>query len=318
MVMTGRLPTFTVLGPGRSGTTFLHTALGQHPDVFVTPVKEPPFFDLEYEKGLAFYLRTYFSGWKGETAAGESRVAKFALPFVVQRVRETLPDAKLIAMIRNPVDRAYSGWWLRTCHGFEHLSFREAAERGLEESSGVDPLDGPEGPACWRGASHSPSGSTQLRRYVQVGHYAEHLARYYAVFPRVQIRVVLFDDLRLRTSETIRALWGFLGVDPSVPVGGDGEENEAPSRVSGLLTRWGRRLGLPRVVPRAFTQAVRRRLRRLGARPPMSREDRAWLTRYYHSHNQRLESLLGITLADWREPRDRSVADDVPSRSSES
>ena len=100
-------PNFLILGAGKSGTNSLYHYLGQHPDVFLSTPKEPFYFEAEYEKGLKFYWDTYFNGWNGQRAVGEARVANLFLPYIPQRIKESLPQSKLIVTLRNPTHRAH-------------------------------------------------------------------------------------------------------------------------------------------------------------------------------------------------------------------
>ena len=97
------LPDFFILGAAKAGTTSLFELLKLHPDVFMSSPKEPFFFEYEYEKGLGFYSRTYFRGWNGQKRIGEARVSHLLLPFVPGRIRASRPEARLIAILRDPV-----------------------------------------------------------------------------------------------------------------------------------------------------------------------------------------------------------------------
>jgi hypothetical protein len=103
-----RRPNFFILGSAKCGSTTLYEHLGQHPDVFFSTPKEPIFFEAEYEKGFDYYWDTYFAAWDGQAAIGEARHRNLFLPYVAPRVHAACPDARLIVIVRNPVDRAYS------------------------------------------------------------------------------------------------------------------------------------------------------------------------------------------------------------------
>lgn len=109
----GRLPTFLIIGTQKSATRWLRYNLGRHPDVFTPKVSEVSFFDVNYDKGLDWY-RSHFADAGDAKAVGEStpgytmwtrrprRCAK--------RIAADLPDARLLAILRNPVDRCYSAF----------------------------------------------------------------------------------------------------------------------------------------------------------------------------------------------------------------
>jgi hypothetical protein len=104
-------PSFFVVGAAKSGTTSLHVYLDQHPDIFMSKPKEPFFFEAEYDRGFDFYYRRYFGGWKGQREVGESRHRNLYFPFVPARIHAYNPEARILAVLRNPVERAISHWW---------------------------------------------------------------------------------------------------------------------------------------------------------------------------------------------------------------
>ena len=208
-------PSFLVLGAPKCGTSSLCHYLAQHPQVYLAPEKEPRFFDAEYERGLDYYWSRYFPGWSGQAVAGEGRTYLLLLPFVPARIRESLPGARLIAILRNPVDRAYSHWWHRYTARNETLDFEPAIERNLEQiAAGVD-FAGDDGPRVWReGLVHETAMASTYRLYLDCGLYARQLRRYFETFPREQLQVVYTDDLVSDAEAVVRELWGFIGVAP--------------------------------------------------------------------------------------------------------
>ncbi len=121
-----------LLGAAKCGTTSLHYLLDQHPDICMANPKEPLFFEAEYEKGLEYYQRTYFTGCNAEPVIGESRTRNLFLPYVPGRIHETFPEAKFIVVLRNPVERAYSHWHHWSASGVEKLEFGEAVKQNLK------------------------------------------------------------------------------------------------------------------------------------------------------------------------------------------
>jgi hypothetical protein len=295
-----RRPTFLVLGAGKCGTTSLHYLLGQHPDVFTTPEKEPPFFDAEYERGLEYYWTRYFSAWKGESAAGESRPAKLYLPFVPHRIRAALPGAKLIVILRNPVDRLFSHWAHRYRESKERLPLAEALAAEDRQGDAVERLMAADGPAFWRSRLTPDQRSTWLRTYRPIGRYAEQLLRYFALFPGERIRVVRFEAFRDDPVGVVRELWRFLGVDnPEAPLDEVSARNPAMSIAASRVSRRARRTGLFWWPPTGARRAIRAVLDRIGPRPRFDPDVRAELVEYYRPHNRRLEQLLDWDLSDW-------------------
>lgn len=188
----GPLPNFFIIGAMRSGTTSLARYVGAHPEVFMAPEKEVHFFDRHHDRGLDWY-RSRFAGYEGQQAVGEATQTYLFLPDVPARIAAVVPDAKLIAILRNPVDRAYSHYWMN--RGLRTES-REAADALTAD------------PARTGGGPSFP--------YLDRGRYLPQLQRVCENFPREALRVLLFEDLLARPAETFGAVCAFLGVDPGV------------------------------------------------------------------------------------------------------
>lgn len=300
-------PTFFVLGAAKSGTTALCDAVARHPDVLFSAPKEPVFFEREYERGLDYYWQEYFSHWSGERAIGEGRVYNLYLAFVPERIRAAYPDARLLAILRNPVDRAYSHWWHRVARGYERRSFEEAVEdelRELEDGREFGPARDPE---AWQGnffpGTRGVHADVREVRYLEMGHYAEQLDRYRAAFDPSRIHVLRFEDFVRDPKLRLREVWRFLGVDPNAAEPRLRSKNTASesvkSRPAFLLERLAWRLGLDRLVPKGWRTKIRRVLSRSRPdRPPMSSSTRATLERHFRPHNHALG-----TLVDWESDR---------------
>lgn len=141
------LPDFVIIGAQRSGTTSLYKYLIQHPDVIPALKKEVHYFDYNYHRGLNWYrmhfplrARMVIGKKKGaHSVTGEGSPYYLYHPLAHQRLAETLPEVKLIAVLRNPTDRAYSQYRMNVRKNREKFSFREAIEKELERTEqGLD------------------------------------------------------------------------------------------------------------------------------------------------------------------------------------
>lgn len=208
------MPNFLIIGAAKSGTTALYAYLKQHPDIFMSPVKEPRFFAFEGEH-LSFNgpgdhgekcseatitdLKTYQSLFKNvttEKAIGEASPAYLSsAEKASERIRYYLPEVKLIAILRQPAERAYSAFLHTVKSGYESsLSFEAALaleEKRIQEN--------------WESIWH----------HKQLGYYYEQLKPYFNRFPKEQIRVYLFDDLKGNGSSLVKNIFSFLEVDDS-------------------------------------------------------------------------------------------------------
>jgi hypothetical protein len=307
MVQPGsRAPTFLLLGAAKCGTTSLAYYLSQHPSVFFSDPKEPTFFEAEWEKGLDHYWRTYFAGWSGEPAIGEGRVWNLYLPFVPERIREALPDAKLVALLRDPVERAYSHWWHRYSQGQEILDFARAIAEDRARIERGEGFVGEEGARRWRAGLEGDS--TRHRALLDLGFYAEQIERYLTLYPAAQLKLVFHEDLAADLPAVMRELFAFLGVDPDAIMADAEPQNVRRDRVRTAAARRAelasRLLGLRHLVPRGLRPRLRTWLfERRGRRPPLDPGLRRELRAYYDPHTARLERFTGRDLSAWRERR---------------
>jgi hypothetical protein len=279
MSQRGGLPNFLIIGAMRCGTTSLFSALGAHPEVFAAPGKELRFFDLNYERGIDWY-REQFRGAEGRHAVGEASQTYMYDPVALERMAVDLPEAGLIAILRDPVERAYSHYWLNRSRGRETLSFRDALEaepERLEQGSKVDRF---------------------YYSYADRGRYLVQLDRVCSLFGRPDLHVMLFDDLRDRPAEAFAGVCRFLGVDER-------------ASASNLETAVNAYQGFRSLRLRALTKHVKRRgwermgrvmgalNRRRETYPPMSPDVREHLGEVFREGNLALAMWLERDLSAW-------------------
>jgi len=197
------LPDFLILGAQKAGTTALYAYLRWHPHITGPSFKEVSFFDRHYARGERWYRAHMPVRRSG--IVGEASPSYLFHPLAPERVARILPNARLIALLRNPVDRAFSHYQHEVALGREQLSFEEALAgegermRGEVERMLEDP----------RYFSHAWWNYTYAAR----GRYAEQLERWFAVFPRDQLLVLLTDELASDTAGTYGRTLDFLGVE---------------------------------------------------------------------------------------------------------
>ena len=218
-------PTFLVLGAQKSGTTALWNYLLAHEAAFCPSIKEVNYFDNNHDLGTGWYLSHFPPVWKGiqvrrrlacRAAVGDFSVSYLLDPRVPARVHRFDPSLKLIVLLRDPVERAYSHYLHEVRRGHESLPFQDAIEREGERISDdfarmlLDPKFG------------SP-GYRQFS-YLARGRYREQLARWLAVFPRDQMLLIESGSFRTDTVTRMRELCRFLGIpaprsESYVPIG---------------------------------------------------------------------------------------------------
>lgn len=184
------LPNYLVAGSMRCGTSALFRGLVNHDDVFGARGKEIHYFDRNYEKGPEWYA-THFADHGGATAVGEGTPYLGDEPAMTRMVTD-LPEAKLIVILRQPVDRAYSHYW--------HNRRREREDRSFEEAFRTD--------------LHSEEAIGPWMNYWRLGKFATYLERLASAVDRDLIHVTFSEDLRDKREETLHAAWRHIGVDP--------------------------------------------------------------------------------------------------------
>lgn len=300
-----RKPSFFILGAPKCGTTAIAQYLSSHPDIFLSSPKEPHFFDASYHKGIPFYLKKHYAKWDQEKIAGEATPSYLSVPFVAERIHKDFPGAKLIVILRNPVERAFSSWWMFHVRGMEPLDFTDAiaAEERLLNSG--HPLDGADAESVWNThISQIRAGKPILvPTYLYSGLYARHIQRYLRLFSKDDIRIVFSHQLRESPAEIIRDLWMFLGVDTRAHVSEFTPVNEsigAGARPILWLIKGLGLMPLRHLLSGSARTWIKARLSRLGKREKMDPATRVHLVEFFEPHICELESLLGVDLSAWR------------------
>ncbi len=208
------MPNFFIIGAMKSGTTSLYRYLEQHPQVYMSPYKEPNFFAVEGENelytdsllgpgGLARLpgirkIETYrelFKGVSNETAIGEASQLYLYIPKAVERIKHYIPDAKLIAILRHPADRAYSHVLFEIQNGLE-LCDADFLQLLQEEEERVS------------------NDWSPIWHYKRRGLYYIQLKRYFDTFNRDQIKVYIYEDLfGDNVIDNVQDVFRFLDVD---------------------------------------------------------------------------------------------------------
>ena len=208
------LPDFLILGAQKAGTTALYAYLREHPAIAGPPWKEVSFFDRHYARGAAWYRgnfpnRLYLRRMQARAGAtplvGEASPSYVLHPFAPGRVATLVPEARLLALVRNPIDRALSHYHHEVALGREALSFEDAL--AAEEQRLQGELERMRDPRYFSYAWWNYT-------YAARGLYAEQLERWLERFPRERLLIVPSGDLREQPRETYARVLDFLGAPP--------------------------------------------------------------------------------------------------------
>ncbi len=199
------LPNFLIVGAQKAATTALYAYLRWHPEITGPSWKEVSYFDRHYAQGERWY-RANFPALRRKPLVGEASPSYLFHPLAPERVAASIPSARLIAVLRDPVDRAFSHYQHEVALGREPLSFEEALDREEERMHGeVERMLSD--PSYF---SHPWWNHTYFAR----GRYAEQLERWFARFPREQLLVLVSEELLEQPAESYSRVLEFLGAAP--------------------------------------------------------------------------------------------------------
>lgn len=250
----------------RSGTTALNSYLREHPDIVVSSTKEVHYFDSFYDRGIQWY-RDQFPDSESADAVGEATPNYMFSTTALDRIKETLPGVKLIVMLRNPIDRAYSHYWHDRARGKTSGEFAEVVERELDDS---DP---------------------QLT-YIRRGRYRAQIEDILERFPATALHVEIFEEMVERPEDIFSSVCRFVDVDDSF----------RPDRLGAPVNSFieFRSLALRRV-SRKLPGRLRDVIGRLNTKakesyPPMPARIRDRLAGEFTRANEGLDDLVGRSL----------------------
>ena len=203
------LPDFIIIGTARSGTTSLYYDICQHPCVLPAAYDELGYFDSNFHLGLNWYrslFPTLFSKWlvkqkKQFAITGEDTPFYIWDPIVAKRILKNLPKIKLIVLLRNPVDRAYSNYHLGVRSGTENLSFEDAIKLEIKRLEEINE------------ESKSSIEKYAIRRsYLAKGFYADQLKIWFEIFNSNQLLIISTEDLKSNPQKVINKIYNFLEI----------------------------------------------------------------------------------------------------------
>jgi len=310
-----RTPNFFIVGAPKAGTTSLYSYLDQHPEVYMSAIKEPHFFADEIREenlepqtrremarqhgdlrkflsgpmhgkrfgGIVTEWEDYcrlFSNARNELALGEASVCYLWSPTAPERIAKRIPDAKILVMLRDPAERAYSQYLHGLSNGAIRWSFREHIRRNLRHSA-------------TQFSVHYP--------FLEFGLYSEQLRRYQKQF-RQNVWVGLHQDFEDRPLEIYHDICRFLGIGEEFSP--NMERRHLESQVPHLSSAgWLKRSGFWQAAAPRVPSSARALMRRMLIRRPgtnrMDAADRNYLVDFYREDIGKLADLLGRDLDGW-------------------
>ena len=311
------LPSFFIVGAPKTGTTSLHHYLGQHPEIYMSPVKEPCYFasevrlehfSREFEshaistgRRLSKYLDGpmawgdpggIVSNWEdylklfknvaGERAIGEASVCYLWSPTAAANIRSQFPEAKILMILRDPAERAFSQYMQYAANGLVRRSFREQIE-------------------C--SARNTHHEFNPLYPFLEYGQYYAQVKTYLDLFPRANVRIYLYEEAWSDPARFLKSIFEFLDVDPEfqADISRRSLQARTPRALTGqyLLRKSGITPRLKNLLPKTVREGIRRTLFKSNGSPRMDALDRKYLCDYYRDDVEKLSVLLDRDLGAW-------------------
>lgn len=287
-----------VAGVQKAGTSSVAQYLSQHPHILGHESREMPYFvrDKVYKRDFDSVFQEYYpENTQNQQLVLAKSVGVAYLETAACRLSEHSPNCKIIIILRDPVDRAYSAYWHMRREGWETKETFEAALAAEEKRARKD-------------------GDTSINcSYRAWGRYHEQIMQLRRLFGKGNVRILLFRDLRESPVATCQSVFEFAGVDSAFRPSTSKRHNTAKRArsewISQMVVTWffkkegGVREILGNIVPTPFAQKVREKIQNWNRTnftpPPMNEDTRRALAEYFEPHNQKLESIIGRSLDHW-------------------
>lgn len=272
-------PTFIVIGAHKAATTSLHYYFKQHPEIYVIPNKGTDILAQHYIESVedaSDYLEQYQSA-TDETALGEISSVYLHASKAAERIQNLFPDVKIIAILRNPAERAYS-------HVFHRRTYTKQELQDLQSI-----------------LLHS-------KKFLQPGFYYSHLQKYFDVFPENQIKIFLYDEIVNSQSKFFKDIFNFIGVNPNFEPSVQERYHKGKVNINGVTRKslnWLNSHPQIKNILKISLKPISAELIQLTQKkmeqkiPPLSDELRANLIEIYHDDILQLQKLIKLDCSHW-------------------
>ena len=286
------LPNSYIVGTPKSGTTSLFHYLNDHPEVFMCPVKEPNFFSYDQilqqnlyysEKGIGIKedYEKLFKEVSIEKAIGEASVSYLFYDKVPARIKASVPDAKIIIILRNPVDRGFSHYLMDKRLGYVDLSFEDIVYKRVDH----------------------PLLALYYQQFIELGFYFEQVKRYLDIFGNEQVRVYINEDLKADITQVVQSLYDFLDVDsghmPDLGKKYNVYQEPRNTLIRNLYSARTLRRFSRTIVPNRLIDTVKNTLLVRGEKPMLSSSTREHLNELFRMNILQTGDLIDRDLSHW-------------------
>jgi len=274
-------PNFFIAGAPRSGTTALHTYLQQIPSIFMSKVKEPHYFvnpkllylPVEHPFDKKKYL-DLFKDVKDETAIGESSTSYLWDPDSANLICKTVPNARIILILRNPVRRTFSHYLSRCFIGLENRSFHDVIR---EKNANPYPY----------------------AYYLNRGLYSKNVQRFFETFGKDKVKIIIFEEFVKNPKEALADIIKFLGVEAKIPdsIGKMINESMLPrGKIAEFILKRVSFKQKKNTLPKFFTNPIKKILTTNAKQEKISAEDEILLKDFFRDDVIKLQKILNRSL----------------------
>jgi len=285
---------FFIVGAPKSGTTSLYYYLQEHPDICMSSNKEPNFFSNNEIKKQALYYnkkcitsneeyeKLFLNRTKSQVT-GESSVSYLFYPNVAQRLYKYNPNARIIILLRNPAERAFSHYLMDCRLGLINLSFKDI---------------------LFKRKKH-PNLNLYYQQYIELGMYCHQVNRYYDIFKKSNILIINTDDFNKATLETIRDVYRFLNVNQNFEPKIGMHHNKYLEANNAVLNKIYSisflRKFLGQILPKSTISFIKERLFTKKNKPTLDNEAIYQLCKIFDEDTSQLEKLINKKFTSWKD-----------------
>ena len=278
-------PNFFIIGAIRGGTTSLYEYLKDIPSVYMSAIKEPGYFSKSVDATLLLtepirskekYLKL-FENVQNETAIGEASPTYLWDPQAAKLIHQQVPDARIIMILRDPVERAFSHYLMLIGNGSIDSSFEQIIDQSVQLPH--DDFSG---------------------RIINAGFYSEQVSRYLELFPRENIKIFIFEEFIKDTKKSVQEVLDFLKVDTTIPDDVKIVDNTFDLPVGNVSKHFIRnkilRAAVRELMPGDSAANLRKIFKKRSEKPPLSSSDKKFVEDIYREDVKKLEKILGRDL----------------------
>lgn len=283
------IPNFFIVGAPKAGTTSLYEYLSMHPEVYMpASIKEPDYFSHEEILQQKLYYKTehitneqkyeaLFAGVTNQKAVGEASVSYLFYPGTASNIYRFNPAAKILIILREPVERAFSHYLMDSRLGLLDASFEEIVFQRLKHQF----------------------AAMYYQQIVSLGEYAAQIERYLAVFGPDQVKILFYDHLKSDPEAVMRSIFEFLGINADFYIDTSQKFNAYAAPKNALVAKMYKmhrvRSSISQLVPEGVKNSLRNTFFKESKKPEVSNEAKAFLKDHYRNDVQKVRELTGFT-----------------------